>query len=466
MKRPLLHGFSGALGAALGLVVSWAHLPLRAVVSENALPKADWISHSPGSEGAQTAFFRKQFTAPPGLVKAVLLGACDQRMSLTLNGEPAAEMAGHERALSIDVTKQVRPGQNVLAARVTNERGPAALRLMLELANDRGRQSWVISDSSWTGSLAEIPGWEQPDFAARGWGAAFSHGEAGLARWGNAFDATKSVDAYNSWMLARGAAQATDPATISAPAGFRVELLRSAPPEEGSWIALAFDPRGRLTVAREQRGLLRFSLGGDRVQTVELIDDTLRECRGLLYAHGALYVNANGSKALFRLCDSDGDDQFDEKQLLLETGGGAGHGRNQLRLGPDGLIYLVHGNDVELPANIDPASPLRHFAPDQLFPLRWGEHGGTAFVRPPHGYVAASDPDGKTWLLIAGGLRNALDIAFNEDGEMFTYDADNERDIATPWYKPTRVLHVVPGADYGWRPGAGKWPAYLPDSLP
>lgn len=75
----------------------------------------------------------------------------------------------------------------------------------------------------------------------------------------------------------------------------------------------------------------------------------------------------------------------------------------------------------------------------------------------PSGSLAATYP--------CGG-RTALDIAFNEDGEMFTYDADNERDIATPWYKPTRVLHVVPGADYGWRPGAGKWPAYLPDSLP
>lgn len=380
MKRRGSPGSAAAFAAFMSLLVTWCSVPSRAVVSENALPNADWISHSPTSGTPQTAFFRKQFTAPPGLVKAVLLGACDERMSVTLNGEPAAEMAGHERAISVDVTRHLRPGQNVLAARVTNERGLAALRVMLELATGQGRQSWVVSDSSWTTSLAELPGGQQPEFAAA---AAFSHGAAGLARWGNAFEATKSVDAYNSWMLARGAAQATDPATISAPPGFRVELLRSAEPEEGSWIALAFDPQGRLTIAREQRGLLRLTLGSNRVETVELIDDTLRECRGLLYAHGALYVNANNSKALFRLRDRDGDDQFEEKQSLLETAGGVGHGRNHLRLGPDGLIYLVHGNDVELPAKIDPASPLRHYAPDQLFPLRWGEHGGTAFVAEP-----------------------------------------------------------------------------------
>lgn len=35
----------------------------------------------------------------------------------------------------------------------------------------------------------------------------------------------------------------------------------------------------------------------------------------------------------------------------------------------------------------------------------------------------------------------------------------------TPWYRPTRVNHVVSGAEFGWRSGASKWPAYYPDSL-
>ncbi|MCA9258539.1 MAG: c-type cytochrome, partial [Planctomycetales bacterium] len=52
------------------------------------------------------------------------------------------------------------------------------------------------------------------------------------------------------------------------------------------------------------------------------------------------------------------------------------------------------------------------------------------------------------------------------DGELFTFDADMEWDIGTPWYRPTRVCHVVGGADYGWRSGNGKWPEYYVDSLP
>jgi putative heme-binding domain-containing protein len=438
----------------------------RAVVSEDVLPRAEWISAPVEGAAAQTAFFRLTFSAPPRLMKAVALGACDEEMTVTLNGKEGAKMAGYKRAASADITPYVRPGQNVIAVRVDNRAGLAAFCLMIELATAGGRQHWIVSNGSWKVSLDEQPNWQRLDFAANDWLPARVHGDAGRTRWGNPFAATKSVDAYNSWMLARDGARATDPATIQAPPGFRVELLHSARPEEGSWIALAFDPKGRLTVAREKRGLLRLTLARASVAAVEVIDDTLLECRGLLYAYDALYANANNSKGLYRLRDTDGDDRFDETQLLLATSGGVGHGRNQLRLGPDGLIYVVHGNDVELPANVDPHSALRHFAADQLFPLRWGEHGTSDYVRPPHGHILATDRDGKTWRLIAGGLRNPLDLAFNEAGDMFTYEADNERDIGAPWYKPTRVLHIVSGGEYGWRPGAGKFPPYLPDTLP
>ena len=75
-------------------------------------------------------------------------------------------------------------------------------------------------------------------------------------------------------------------------------------------------------------------------------------------------------------------------------------------------------------------------------------------------------PDGKQWELLAAGFRNPYDLAFNDEGELFTFDADMEHDIGTPWYRPTRVCHVVSGAEFGWRYGTGKWPSYSPDSVP
>ena len=75
-----------------------------------------------------------------------------------------------------------------------------------------------------------------------------------------------------------------------------------------------------------------------------MIDDTLQECRGLVWKDGALYANANRSKALYRLRDTNGDDQFDDIVLLQETERSGGHGRNDLALGPEGDIHAIHGD--------------------------------------------------------------------------------------------------------------------------
>ena len=41
-----------------------------------------------------------------------------------------------------------------------------------------------------------------------------------------------------------------------------------------------------------------------------------------------------------------------------------------------------------------------------------------------------------------------------------------EWDVGLPWYRPTRVCHLVSGADFGYRHGSGKLPSYYPDTVP
>src|SRR3989442_5657069 len=100
---------------------------------------------------------------------------------------------------------------------------------------------------------------------------------------------------YNQWKEALSTNAATDASRIMALPGFSVELLRSARAGEGSWVAMTFDPRGRIVIAREDRGLLRLTLPTKSTQSVlvETINTNLLECRGLLFAYDALYVNAN-----------------------------------------------------------------------------------------------------------------------------------------------------------------------------
>src|SRR5437867_3894480 len=272
---------------------------------------------------------------------------------------------------------------------------------------------------------------------------------------------------YNQWKEALRAS-ATPATNISALQGFVVELVRPARPDEGSWVSFAFDPRGRVVVAREDRGLIRLDLSTNAaVARPETFATNLLECRGLLFAFDALYANANNSKALYRLRDTEGDDRFDEITLLRSTAGGVGHGRNDLVLGPDNFIYSIHGDDVRVPETGSGASsPFRALAPAGLLPCAWETHLYGGGITPPGGHVVRTDRDGKRWEVLAAGLRNPFGIDFNPDGELFTYDADLEWDIGLPWYHPTRVLHLVPGADYGWRLHTSTLPAWLPDTRP
>jgi putative heme-binding domain-containing protein len=154
---------------------------------------------------------------------------------------------------------------------------------------------------------------------------------------------------------------------------------------------------------------------------------------------------------------------FESPQLLQELRYTSryGHGTNQIVLGPDNRIYFVIGNDVVLPPSMTEDSPYRNPQNDWLLPSRH-DLGHDNRV----GYIAKVDPEGKTWEVVAGGFRNQVDIAFNQEGEMFTWDADMEWDVGLPWYRPTRLNHIVSGGEYGWRWGTGKWPAWFPDSLP
>jgi len=41
-----------------------------------------------------------------------------------------------------------------------------------------------------------------------------------------------------------------------------------------------------------------------------------------------------------------------------------------------------------------------------------------------------------------------------------------EWDFGMPWYRPTRLMHVTSGSEFGWRTGNSKWSPSYPDNLP
>src|SRR3954467_14045156 len=69
-------------------------------------------------DGSTNAVFQKSFVSALPVLKAILLGACDGRSNIELNGQRAGEIAGPARASGVDVTRFLRQGTNELVVRV------------------------------------------------------------------------------------------------------------------------------------------------------------------------------------------------------------------------------------------------------------------------------------------------------------------------------------------------------------
>ena len=294
---------------------------------------------------------------------------------------------------------------------------------------------------------------------------------------------------------------ATSPDQIHLPDGFEIELLYSVPREDqGSWVAMCMDDKSRLIVSDQHGGIYRFPIPklGEKVDPATIQQITystsgakarkritgtspkamteelaklpkIGHAQGLCYAFDSLYVvvntrNSASGCGVFRLLDTDGDDNFDKLIELKKLGVLAGeHGPHAIIPAPDGKhLYVVIGNQTKVPSDYTHSRVPEFWGEDQLIPsLKYSANGSEA----PLGHIAQIDPEGKTWEVVATGFRNQYDAAFNREGELFTYDADMEHDLNTPWYRPTRINHVIDGAEYGWRTGSGKFMDYCSDSF-
>jgi quinoprotein glucose dehydrogenase len=129
---------------------------------------------------------------------------------------------------------------------------------------------------------------------------------------------------------------------------------------------------------------------------------------------------------LWRLRDADGDGVADDR-VALHTGYGVrtafyGHDLHGLTPGPDGRIYFSIG--------------------DRGYHV---EQQGRTLADPESGAVFRCEPDGTGLEVVATGLRNPQELAFDDLGNLFTVDNNSDSGDRA------RLVQVVPGGDSGWR---------------
>jgi quinoprotein glucose dehydrogenase len=144
----------------------------------------------------------------------------------------------------------------------------------------------------------------------------------------------------------------------------------------------------------------------------------------------------------------------DGTKTKLATGFGVhvafgGHDMHGVKMGPDGRIYFTIADcgadakrvesgelSVERKSNASGAPPA-------------SQHStlNSQLSNPDSGAVFRVWPDGSGLELFAKGLRNPQSLAFNDVGDLFTGDNNADGGDKARW------IHVVEGADYGWRIG-------------
>jgi putative heme-binding domain-containing protein len=431
-----------------------------------------WIWSQKGAVAKEKQIFRKTFHVSGDVKSATLTVTCDNSATAKLNGQAVLENRDWNAPERVDVAKKLKPGANELVIEGRNNEGSAALLASLAIETADGKQQLVETGADWEAAKPDSADFKPVVIIAK-------YGEG---PWGKVLTAAagKQGDAAKGSARAATAAAAQvalDAAAVQVPAGFKVELLYTVPKEQqGSWVGITVDSKGRLITCDQYGSLYRVTppaLGSSDGAKVELLAADIQGAHGVLFANNSLYVMVDEGKVpkpreqgLWRLKYRASDDSFEEPVLLRGFKGSGEHGPHSVILGPDGKsIYICNGNHTKLPDVLEKSRAVA-WDEDQLVPRLWDANGHAKGILAPGGYILKTDLDGKEFELYTMGFRNEFDIAFDSNGELFTYDADMEWDIGSPWYRPTRINHATSAGDAGWRSGAGKWPAYYPDSLP
>jgi putative heme-binding domain-containing protein len=238
----------------------------------------------------------------------------------------------------------------------------------------------------------------------------------------------------NSWM---GVGTCSQDPPFSVPDGFVVQRVADDSLAHDCF-CMTLDSMGRPVLSGP--GYLRTLLDddGDGIYdaSVPWTKEIQQGAQGI-WAEGR-WVHWVADGGLWRSEDTNGDSIGDTRPVrLLELPTGGEHDAHAIRRGPDGFWYMIAGNfaaNLSKLAN-DPAAPV---------------------TRPRSGTLWRISPDFSKRSVWAHGMRNCYDFDFLPDGQIVTFDSDDEREATLPWYRPTRVMVLGPGSDAGWCGSAWK----------
>ena len=263
------------------------------------------------------------------------------------------------------------------------------------------------------------------------------------------------------------AAEPTDLPRVN-DARLRLHLI-AADPDVVTPIGLAIDQKGRIFVLESHTHSPPRDYSGprsDRVKVLSLPDASGRSRVVGVFAEGiedgmnlafspAGELHVVTSRSVVRLKDADADGIAEDRSTVMELQTPQRPYEHAALLGiafsSDGWLYVTRGNVGSL-----------------RYTIRANADGSTVSGYGDGGNIVRCRPDGSGVEEVATGFWNPFAVCFGPAGVLFC--ADNDPDARGP----NRLVHVIPGGDYGYKSmygGGGNhpfqsWNGELPGTLP
>ncbi len=245
----------------------------------------------------------------------------------------------------------------------------------------------------------------------------------------------------------------------------KIELF-AADPDIVTPTGIAFDAQGRLLVVESHTHFRPDDYQGPPADRIRMFQDTDGDGRADrittffegtkwtmnvgVHPSGSVYVATRSE--IFRLRDTDGDGRADQRTPIahLETTGDYPHnGLSGFAFDFDGNVYFGLGENK--------GAEFKLFGSD-----------GSVASELEGGQIYRCRADGSQLELVAFGFWNPFHLAFDTFGRLFAVDNDPDS------LPPCRLLHIVPGGNYGYRYRNGRkgvhpftaWNGELPGTLP
>lgn len=243
------------------------------------------------------------------------------------------------------------------------------------------------------------------------------------------------VALLGAWAVRGVAAHAGPPASLPRPpAGWALEVVAAAPRVRHPSVVCCA-PDGRVFVAEDPMDIRLPNADAKQGRIVCLHPDGrtttfaegLHAVFGMQYLDGKLYVLHNPKFTVF----------------IDDAAAGVGKDRRDLIESTNPNPWALNWND-HVPANF-------RLAMDGYFYVAVGDKGVYGAVGADGkrvdlrgGGILRLRPDGSELEVFSTGVRNILDVAINDEDELFTYDNTDEHD----WMG--RLTHMVDGGFYGY----------------